>query len=133
MMWSYRAIRNPVARKKWLLIISFLVLIGLCYSIYRVIVGENLIRILLIFTIFSLFIFLYAIISLGKPRFYLMDDELIIYKPFKTRLNQIHGFEVNERNLTIKLKKKGFGVKTLYFEKIEDLKSAEKWLKRKVG
>ncbi len=133
MMWSYRAIKNPVARKKWLSFVSILVFIGFLYSLYRVLLGESVIKILLIFTLFSLFIFLYAIISLGKPRFYLMDDEMILYKPFKTRLSEVEGFEVDEKNLRIRLKKRGFGVKTLYFEKIEDLKNVERWLKKKFG
>jgi len=133
MMWSYRAIKNPVARKKWLSFVSILVFIGFLYSLYRVLLGESVIKILLIFTLFSLFIFLYAIISLGKPRFYLMDDEMILYKPFKTRLSEVEGFEVDEKNLRIRLKKRGFGVKMLYFEKIEDLKNVERWLKKKFG
>lgn len=133
MMWSYRAIKNPVARKKWLSLVSILVTIGFVYSIYRILIGENLFKILLIFALFSLFIFLYAIISLGKPRFYLMDEELIIYKPFKTKLSEVQGFEVDEKNLRIRLKKRGFGVRTLYFEKIEDLRNAERWLRKKIG
>lgn len=132
MIWSYRAIRNPAARRKWLSFVAFLVIVGLLYSIYRILSGENLIKVLLIFTLFSLFIFLYAIISLGKPRFYLMDEELIIYRPFKTKLSEVEGFEVEEENLRIRLKKRGFGVKTLYFERIEDLKNAESWLRKRI-
>ncbi|MCS7118858.1 MAG: hypothetical protein RMH75_02300 [Archaeoglobaceae archaeon] len=135
MMWSYRAIKNPVARKKWLSFISFLILFGFIYSIYRILIGENVIKIFLIFTIFSLFIFLYAIISLGKPRFYLMDDDSIIYKPFKTRFSKISGYSIDEKNLRIKLELKSlniFSVKTLYFEKPEDLQNAEKWLKKRL-
>ncbi|TDA30504.1 MAG: hypothetical protein DSO00_01145, partial [Archaeoglobi archaeon] len=68
-----------------------------------------------------------------KPRYYFLDDEFVIYKPFKTRLGDVTGYSVDEKRLLIKLKKKGIlGVKTLYFEKIEDLKEAEKWLKKKL-
>ncbi len=133
MMWSYRAIKNPVARKKWLSLVFILVAIGFVYSVYRILLGENVIKVLLIFALFSLFIFLYAIISLGKPRFYLMDEEMIIYKPFKTKLSEVEGFEIEEENLRIRLKKRGFGVKTLYFEKLEDLRNAERWLRRKLS
>jgi len=134
MIWSYRAVKNPAARRKWIAFISIIVAIILGYGAYRILIGENVIRIALLLTIFSLFIFLYAIIALGKPRYYLVDGEFLIYKPFRTRLSDITGYSVDEGRLLIKLEKKGlFGVKTLYFEKIEDLKEAERWLKRKLG
>ncbi|MEM0350239.1 MAG: hypothetical protein QXR27_06040 [Archaeoglobaceae archaeon] len=132
MIWSYRAIKNPVARRKWLTFIFSLILLGFLYSIYRILLGENLIKVFLIFTLFSLFLFLYAIISLGKPRYYLMDEEFIVYKPFKTKISDVKGYIVDDKNLLIKLNKKGFGVKTLYFERLEDLRNAEKWLKKKL-
>lgn len=132
MMWSYRAIKNPIAKKKWLYFISLLISIGFLYSLYRIWNGENVVKVLLFFTLFSFFISLYAIISLGKPRFYLMDEEMIIYKPFKTKLSDVKGFEVDEKNLRIRLKKDGFGVRTLYFEKLEDLRNAERWLRKRI-
>ncbi|MCS7144654.1 MAG: hypothetical protein NZ879_06505 [Archaeoglobaceae archaeon] len=132
MIWSYRAVKNPIARRKWLYFISILIIFVFGYGIYRIMLGENAIRVLLLLTIFSLFIFLYAIIALGKPRYYFFDEDQIVYKPFKTKLSDITGYEVEERNLIIKLEKKGiFGVKTLYFEKIEDLREAERLLRRK--
>jgi len=83
--------------------------------------------------LFSLFIFLYALITLGKPRYYSIDDDFIIYKPFKTRLSDIDDYSVDENAMTIKLKKKGIlGVRTLYFEKNEDLREAERILKKKL-
>ncbi|MEM0302339.1 MAG: hypothetical protein QXI54_04110 [Archaeoglobaceae archaeon] len=134
MIWSYRAIKNPLARRKWLYFISSLVLVIFGYGLYRIITEGNVIRIALLMTLFSLFIFLYAIITLGKPRYYLLDEDLIIYKPFKTKISDVRGFKVDEGNLVIKLDKKGIlGVKTLYFERIEDLREVERWLKRKIG
>lgn len=131
MMWSYRAVKNPAARKKWLAFISIIIAFVFGYGAYRVAIGDNAVRIALLLSIFSLFIFLYAIIALGKPRYYFMDKELVIYKPFRTRLSDVKGYSVNEDKLIIKLNKKGiFGIKTLYFDKLEDLKEAEKWLKR---
>jgi len=133
MIWSYRAVKNPVARRKWLIIISALVAVVFAYGAYRVAMGDNAVRIALLLALFSLFVFLYAIIALGKPRYYYLDEELISYKPFKTRLKDVRGFSVDEKKLTIKLNKTGiFGVRTLYFEKLEDLKEAEKWLRRRI-
>ncbi len=133
MIWCYRAVKNPAARRKWIAFISIIVAIIFGYAAYKILMGENVIRIALLLTIFSLFIFLYAIIALGKPRYYFLDEEVLIYKPFKTRLGDITGYSVDESKLLIKIEKKGIlGVKTLYFEKIEDLKEAEKWLKRKL-
>lgn len=134
MIWSYRAVKNPVARKKWVYFISILIFVVFGYGVYRILTEGNVIRIGLLMTLFSLFIFLYSLIAFGKPRYYFLDEDLIIYKPFKTRIGDIRGYKVDEDNLLIKLDKKGiFGVKTLYFEKIEDLREAERWLKRKIG
>lgn len=134
MIWSYRAVKNPVARRKWIYFVSILIIVVFGYGIYRMLSEGNQIRLALLMALFSLFIFLYAIIALGKPRYYFLDEDLVIYKPFKTRIGDIKGYKVDEGNLIIKLDKKGlFGVKTLYFEKIEDLREAERWLKRKIG
>uniref|UniRef100_A0A7J2TIC5 Uncharacterized protein n=1 Tax=Archaeoglobus fulgidus TaxID=2234 RepID=A0A7J2TIC5_ARCFL len=133
MIWSYRAIKNPAARKKWLSFIATLFIVFFSYGIYRVLMGENWVRIALLLALFSLFIFLYALITLGKPRYYSIDDDFIIYKPFKTRLSDIDDYSVDENAMTIKLKKKGIlGVRTLYFEKNEDLREAERILKKKL-
>ncbi|MCX8172732.1 MAG: hypothetical protein N3D09_03870 [Archaeoglobaceae archaeon] len=133
MIWSYRAIKNPIARKKWLLIIFTIVFVFFGYGAYRIISGENLLRISLLLAIFSFFIFLYSLITLGRPRYYFFYEDQIIYKPFKTKIGDVVDFKVDEKNLLIKLNKRGiFGVKTLYFEKLEDLKEAERWLKRKL-
>jgi len=133
MIWSYRAIKNPVTRKKWLVFLAALLIVFFSYGIYRVLMGESWIRIALLLALFSLFIFLYALITLGKPRYYSVDDEFIIYKPFKTRISDLEGYSVDENAMTIKLKKKGiFGVRTLYFERLEDLREAERILKKKL-
>jgi len=133
MIWSYRAIKNPVARKKWLVFLAALLIVFFSYGIYRVLMGESWIRIALLLALFSLFIFLYALITLGKPRYYSVDDEFIIYKPFKTRISDLEGYSVDENAMTIKLKKKGiFGVRTLYFERLEDLREVERILRKKL-
>ncbi|MCS7130905.1 MAG: hypothetical protein NZ872_05755 [Archaeoglobaceae archaeon] len=133
MIWSYRAVKNPIARRKWLYFISILIIFVFGYGIYRILMGENAIRVALLLTIFSLFIFLYAIIALGKPRYYFFDEDRIVYKPFKTKLSDINGYKVYEGDLVIRLNKKGiFGVKTLYFERLEDLREVERLLRRKV-
>ena len=83
---------------------------------------------------FILFVSLYAIITLGKPRHYYIEGETVYYKPFKTNLRDVDGYEVNEDRLVIKLKKKGiFGVRTLYFESLDDLRQVERFLKRLLG
>jgi hypothetical protein len=133
MMWFYRAVKNPAARRKWLAFISIIAAIVFGYGAYRILIGDSAIRVALLLAIFSIFILLYAIIALGKPRYYFLDDEFVIYRPFRTKLCDICGYSVDEKRLLIKLKKRGIlGVKTLYFENIEDLKEAEKRLKKKL-
>jgi len=81
-------------------------------------------------------LFLYAIITLGKIRYYYIEDDVIKYKPFKTYLSNIEDFEINRDLKIIKLKLKKpsiFAVRTLYFENIEDLEEVAKFLKRKIN
>jgi len=81
-------------------------------------------------------LFLYAIITLGKIRYYYIEDDVIKYKPFKTHISNIEDFEINRDLKIIKLKLKKssiFAVRTLYFEDIEDLEEVAKFLKRKIS
>lgn len=135
MIWRYRAINNPIARKKWLAFCATLLAIGFGYSIYRYLVTGNLRLTLLLLSFFTLMIFLYTIITLGKFRYYYIDDDVIRYKPFKTYLSNIESFEVDYKNKVIKLKlrkSKPFAVKTLYFENDEDLEEVIRFLKRRI-
>jgi len=81
-------------------------------------------------------LFLYAIITLGKIRYYYIEDDIIKYKPFKTYISNIEEFEINRDLKIIRLKLKRssiFAVRTLYFENIEDLEEVAKFLKRKIS
>lgn len=130
----YRAIKNPIAKRKWLTFCSILALAGILYSIYKISIGADLYSTLLILSVFVLMIFLYTIITLGKPRFYYLNDE-IIYKPFKTPLSNIEGFDVDYENKVIRLKLRKpsiFAVKTLYFENEEDLDEVARHLRMKI-
>jgi len=81
-------------------------------------------------------LFLYAIITLGKIRYYYIEDDIIRYKPFKTYITNIEDFEINRDLKIIKLKLKRpsiFAVKTLYFEDINDLEEVAKFLKKRIN
>ncbi len=135
MLWRYRAVNNPVAKKKWLAFCSFLLILGVGYSLYRYSVTGNLKFTMLTLSFFALMIFLYTIITLGKPRYYYLNDE-IVYKPFKTPLSNVEDFEVDYDNKLIRLKLKKpslFAVKTLYFESDEDLEEVARFLRRRIG
>ncbi len=129
--WVYRAVRNPIAKKKWLTFCSVIALVGFLYSIYKIYSGADVYSTLLVLSIFLLMIFLYTVITLGKPRYYYLNDE-IVYKPFKTPLSNVEGFEVDYENRVIRLKLKRpsmFAVKTLYFENDEDLEEVARHLR----
>ncbi len=131
MIWKYRAVNNPIAKRKWLTFCLILLLVGVGYAVYRYLQTRDL-SVLLTLSFFSLMLFLYAIITLGKPRYYYINDE-IVYKPFKTPLSNVEDFDVDYDNKVIRLKlKKGspFAVKTLYFESDEDLEEVERFLRR---
>jgi len=81
-------------------------------------------------------LFLYAIITLGKIRYYYIEDDIIRYKPFKTYITNIEDFEINRDLKIIKLKLRRpsiFAVKTLYFEDINDLEEVAKFLKKRIN
>ncbi len=133
MIWSYRAINNPVARRKWLYLSFALICVGLIYSTYKVLSGESLIGVSLVFVFFALMVFLYTIITLGKIRYYIIEGDTIIYKPFKTKIEDIVDFHVDEGKKVIKLKLRSrslFKVRTLYFERDEDLNDVLKFLRK---
>jgi hypothetical protein len=136
MIWSYRAVNNKVARKKWIALSLALILIGLLYTTYRIIYTGKFLSSLLVFTLFSLMVFLYTVITLGKVRYYMIEGDEIRYKPFKTRLSDIEDFEVDENNKVIRLKLKKssiFAVKTLYFDKEDEFYDVLRFLKRRFG
>jgi len=136
MIWSYRAVNNRIARKKWLALSSTLIGVGLIYTIFRILYSGKLVSSLAIFTIFALMVFLYTIITLGKVRYYFIEGNEIVYKPFKTKIEDVEGYEVDRENMVIKLKLKRpkvFAVKTLYFDKEEEFEDVLRFLKRVLG
>ena len=136
MIWSYRAVNNRIARKKWLALSSTLIGVGLIYTIFRILYSGKPVSSLAIFTIFALMVFLYTIITLGKVRYYFIEGNEIVYKPFKTKIEDVEGYEVDRENMVIKLKLKKpkvFAVKTLYFDKEEEFEDVLRFLKRVLG
>ncbi len=131
MIWSYRALNNPAARRKWSLIVVAIILIGFGYTAYKISTGSDFGKSMLVTAIFTLFVSLYAIITLGKPRYYYIEGDYVVYRPFKTNLRRVQKFEVDEDRMIIKLKGAGiFGVRTLYFENPDDLRQTVRKLNR---
>ncbi len=136
MIWSYRAVNNRIARKKWIALSLILVALGLLYTAYRINTTSKLFSSLAIFTLFITMVFLYTLITLGRVRYYFIEENFIIYKPFKTKIEDIVGYEADRNNLVIKLrlkKPKIFAVKTLYFDKEEEFEEVLRFLKRVLG
>lgn len=127
-VWRYRVIKNGVARRKWLLIVSAMLIAGLSYSVYGMISGEPLKKSAVATAFFVLFLFLYTIIVLGKPRYYWIDGDTVYYRPFKRKITR--NFEVDDEKLLIKFKDWKLP-RTLYFENKEDLENVKKYLKKK--
>ncbi len=131
MIWKYRAVKNPVARIKWITLCLILLLLGFSYTAYKIAMGASYGKSLIATTIFTLFVVLYTIITLGRERYYYIEGNTIYYKPFKTDLSKVKDYEVQEDKLIIKLNVKNpFSVRTLYFENVEDLREVEKLLKK---
>jgi len=129
--WAYRAVNNPVARKKWLAFGFFLFILAIVLGVYKYATTGNLGKVLIATTTFILVVVMYTLVMLGKVRYYYIDGTKIRYKPFKTDLDNIEGFELDEKNKVIKLRLKKpslLSVKTLYFEKEEDMREVERLL-----
>ncbi len=134
MIWSYRALNNPVARKKWSIFVAVIIFAGFAYTAYKISTGSDFGKSLIVAAIFAIFVSLYAIITLGKPRHYYIEGDYVVYRPFKTNLRKIKGFEVDEDRMVIRLKGAGiFSVRTLYFENPDDLKQAARKLNKILG
>jgi hypothetical protein len=135
LVWNYRAIKNPSARKKWLMYGLGLLIFAIVAGAYRYIVTGDFGRTLIITSLFILVVFMYIQIVLGKVRHYYIDDK-IRYKPFRTDLKNLEGFEVDENQMKINLKLKKpslFAVRTLYFEDEDDMKDVIRFLNRTVN
>ncbi len=134
MIWSYRALNNPVARRKWLIFVTTIIFVGFAYTAYKISTGSDFGKSMVVAAIFALFVSLYAIITLGKPRHYYIEGDYVVYRPFKTNLKKIRGFEVDEDGKVIRLKGAGiFSVRTLYFENVEELREATRKLNKILG
>ncbi|WP_456328973.1 hypothetical protein [Archaeoglobus sp.] len=131
MIWTYRALNNPAARKKWLIFVLLIIVAGFGFTAYKIATGAEVGKSLIVAAIFAFFVSLYAIITLGKPRHYYIEGDYVYYKPFKTNLKRIKGFEVDEERKVIRLKGAGiFSVRTLYFDNHDDLRQAVRRLER---
>jgi len=134
LIWTYRALNNPAARKKWLSFVFMIIAAGFGYTAYKILSSGEIGKSLIVAAIFALFVSLYAIITLGKPRHYYIEGDYVYYKPFKTNLKRVEDFEVDEDRMLIRLKGAGiFGVRTLYFENQDDLRQAVRMLNKITG
>lgn len=134
MIWNFRAINNPVARKNWLILGIILLIFAVIAGVVRYVATGEFGKSLIITGLLLLFIFLYIQIVLGKVRQYSIDSkDRIRYRPFKTDLKRLEGYQVDVDSLKIDLelnKSSPFAVKTLYFEDMDDLQEAEVFLKK---
>ncbi|WP_202319958.1 hypothetical protein [Archaeoglobus neptunius] len=134
MIWTYRALNNPASRKKWIIFVFVIILAGFGYTGYKILSGGEIGKSLIVAAIFALFVSLYAIITLGKPRHYYIEGDYVYYRPFKTNLREIEDFEVCEEKKLIKLKGAGIlSVRTLYFENQDDMKQVVRKLNKILG
>ncbi len=133
MLWKFRAVNNRIAKRKYFLYSLLIISIFVLGAIYRLESGTKPGKVAILLAFSVMLVFLYTVIALGRERYYSMDENEIVYRPLKTKIQDIEDFEVDENNRLIRLKlKKGglFSVKTLYFDDIRDLREAEMFLRR---
>jgi len=133
MLWKFRAVNNRIAKRRYYMYSLVAVLILLIGAIYRLETGTSAGKVAILMAIGIMFVFLYTVIALGRERFYSMSEYEIVYRPLKTKIEDIKSFEVDEENKLIKLNLKHgspFSVKTLYFEDLKDLREAEYFLRK---
>ncbi len=133
MLWKFRAVNNRVAKRRYFLYSAFVLAIFVAGAIYRLETGTSAGKVLILLAFSAMLVFLYTVIALGRERYYSLDEEEIVYRPLKTKIEEVESFEVDEENRLIRLKLKKnrlFAVKTLYFDDIRDLREAEMFLRR---
>ncbi len=133
MLWKFRAINNKVAKRRYFLYSLTIILTFVAGAIYRLETGTRPGKVAILLAISIMLIFLYTVIALGRERYYSMDESEIVYRPLKTKIEDVENFEVDEENRLIRLKLRKnspFAVKTLYFDDIKDLREAEMFLRR---
>ena len=133
MLWKFRAVNNRIAKRRYFLYSLVIISIFVLGAIYRLENGTKPGKVAILLAFSVMLVFLYTVIALGRERYYSMDENEIVYRPLKTKIQDIEDFEVDENNRLIRLKlKKGglFSVKTLYFDDIRDLREAEMFLRR---
>ncbi len=134
MIWKYRAVNNPVAKKKWLMYSMYLVIFAIATVAYRISTGLSPGKGIIVLVFFFLVVFLFTVQMLGKERFYYMNGE-IYYRPFKTKLDDVESFEVDEENKLIRLKLRKpsiFAVRTLYFDEADEMREAKVFLEKTI-
>ncbi|MCS7121131.1 MAG: hypothetical protein NZ895_00785 [Archaeoglobaceae archaeon] len=124
--WIYRPVNNRLARRKWISVAAVLFFLGLIYTFYKTYTGYPFGRSIIALTVYTLFLLLYILLALGRPRTYILENNTVKYKPFKAKIKE---YSVDEKNLVIKIKG-NFFIRTLYFERDEDLREVLRYLRR---
>ena len=112
MIWSYRPYRNPVARRKYVIILSIILIPGLAAGIWKLSVDPDRGKFALgAFLLAYLFL---ASLLLRKPRVYWEDGGRIFTVGKSVDLREVRKVEYDEGNLVIRLE--GGRLRELYFD-----------------
>jgi len=115
-IWSYRPYRNPVARRKYMLLLSFILIPGLAAGIWKVSVDPDRGKFALgAFILAYLFL---ASLLLRKPRVYWEDGGRIFTVGKSVDLKEVKKVEYDEEKLVIRLE--GGKLRELYFDNSDD-------------
>lgn len=116
MIWSYRPYRNPVARRKYVLLLSLILIPGLVAGIWKVSVDPD--RGKFAPGAFILAYLFLASLLLRKPRVYWEDGGRIFTVGKSVDLREVRKVEYDRENLVIRLE--GGKLRELYFDNSED-------------
>lgn len=122
MIWSYRPYRNPVARRKYLLILSVILIPGLVAGFWKLSVDPERGKFALgAFILAYLFL---ASLLLRKPRVYWEDGGRIFTVGKSVDLREVRKVEYDEENLVIRLD--GGRLRELYFDDRDSFEKVRK-------
>jgi len=121
-IWSYRPYRNPVARRKYLLILSVILIPGLVAGVWKLSVDPEKGKFALgAFILAYLFL---ASLLLRKPRVYWEDGGRIFTVGKSVDLREVRKVEYDEENLVIRLD--GGKLRELYFDDRDSFEKVRK-------
>jgi|GEM_PF-1094196 hypothetical protein len=131
MIWTYQPVKNPEARRLWLILGVVFLIVGNLIAAIRF--QNDFSRFTFSAATFSLAVIFFTFLMLRKPRYYYIEDDVVYSASRRTEISDVEDIVVDREKMVIKLKLRDssfLSLKKLYFDGVEDLEKVEAELRR---